>query len=69
MKRKLIRILQFATNVHRIHHIRWSYGYTFRPIPWAYFPAFTTRQGERIHYGWKRVAASQFHDCTATGRS
>lgn len=65
--RALSRALQFVTNVHRIHHIRWSYGYTFRPLPWAYFPAFKTRQGEVIRYGWRRVDPLQFHDCTLRG--
>jgi hypothetical protein len=73
LRRTLARLVQLVTNVHRIHHDRWSYGYTFRPLPWAYFPAFNHRDSDapggyrRIHYGWKRVTPKQFHDCTWTG--
>ena len=70
--RALIRVLQLVTNVHRIHHNRWSYGYTFRPIPLGYFPPFRTgsrrEPGELVHYGWRRIEPSDFHDCTWTGR-
>lgn len=71
IKRKLFRLLQLITNVHRIHHARWSYGYTFRPLPWGYFPPFRAgpraQPGKRIHHGWKRIKSSQFHDCTWSG--
>ncbi len=48
--------MQIVTNVHRIHHISWSYGWTFRPIRWAYFD----------NYGWQRLDA-YYHDCTWSG--
>lgn len=73
-KRSLVRALQITTNVHRIHHIQYAYGWTFRPIPWAYFPPFKLRDSDvpggwrRLYYGWKRVKPSGFHDCTWTGR-
>lgn len=68
------RLLQLVTNVHRIHHIQYAYGWTFRPIPWAYFPPFKVRDSDvpggyrRLYYGWRRVKPSGFHDCTWTGR-
>ncbi len=55
MKKK--RWLQYLTNIHRIHHITWSYGYTLKPFRVGYFD----------EYGFKRIKRSEYHDCTSTG--
>lgn len=73
------RFLQLITGVHRIHHIRWSFGWTFPFTRWAYFPArsYTVDFVFRADYGatktdpahWERLAHDrEHHDCTKTGR-
>lgn len=52
------RKLQLFLNIHRIHHINWSFGYVFRPFGIAYFD----------DYGFKRVTDGKYHNCTKTGR-
>lgn len=52
------RLLQRITRVHRIHDIRWSWGWTLPLTSRAYFEK----------YGWKSVDPRTYHDCTATGR-
>lgn len=52
------RMLQLITNIHRIHHIQFSYGYAFKPLSIGYFKGL----------GFKRVSKGEYHDCTATGR-
>lgn len=73
----LRRFVQLATGVHRIHHMRFSYGYKLPFVGWAYFPPFTARDYHadlinppeiRVSHGWQRVKPADFHDCTRTGR-
>lgn len=74
-RRRIGRIVQLVTGVHRIHHERWSYGWKLPFLPWAYFPAFKARDYRVepprevvVAYGWKRIERRNFHDCTRTGR-
>jgi hypothetical protein len=59
------RWLQRLTGVHRIHDVRWSYGWKLPIVPWAYFRGVRSSGGEFIPYGWHLV--TYYHDCTATG--
>lgn len=65
------RLLQLVTGLHRIHHLRFAYGYKLPFVGWAYFPPWTARDGTdrptRYVYGWQRVDRRHFHDCTRTG--
>lgn len=66
------RILQLLTGIHRIHHIRFGFGWRLPFVGLAYFPPWSARDGSenptRYRYGWQRVESRHFHDCTATGR-
>lgn len=64
------RILQRLTGVHRIHHIRYSFGWRLPFVGVAYFPRWCPRSEPSLTYayGWRRVAKKDYHDCTATGR-
>jgi hypothetical protein len=74
--RWLGRALQLATGVHRIHHIRFGYGWRLPFVERAYFPPWSVRDSSRpsgmsptYRYGWQRVVGGDFHDCATTGRS
>jgi hypothetical protein len=56
--RKRWRWIHRLTRVHRVHHPRWSYGWS---APFGRNVFF-----ER--YGWKPVSRDSYHDCTVTGR-
>lgn len=55
VKRGTRRFLQRVSGIHKIHDIRWAFGYTVPFTKYAYFR----------DYGFKKV--TEFHDCTKTG--
>lgn len=55
MKKKT-RWLQLLTNIHFIHHIYWSFGWTFYGTGWGYFKA----------HGFKRIRRADYHNRTAS---
>lgn len=61
--------LQHLTGIHRVHHPRWSYGWTLPITAWVYFPAVQrknhdTERMETVRYGWKKCVRDSYHDCT-----
>ncbi len=56
--------MQLITGLHRIHHIRYSYGWKLPLLKVGYF-------GEKDYkkFGFKRLdgRGKDYHDCTATG--
>jgi len=56
-ERKIIRFLQLISGIHRIHHIRWSYGWKFWFLKKGYFDT----------KGWQKLDKSKYHNCTITG--
>ena len=52
-----MRVLQLITNIHKVHHIYFNYGYTFKPLNIGYFKGI----------GFKRIDRSEYHDCTSSG--
>lgn len=72
--RKRWRFVQLALGVHRIHHIRWGFGWKLPFLRIARFQAFTTKDQwnndapKVVAYGWKKITPKSFHDCTWTGR-
>jgi len=73
MKKKILRFIQFITNVHRIHHITYSYGWTFKPIPIGYFDGYKEKDCKENWWALKKIKGfhvikrKDFHDCTTTG--
>jgi hypothetical protein len=68
------RWLQLLTGIHYIHHTRWSFGYTFWPLPIGYFPPYKCNcsgsdrdVGHRVYYGFRLIKPGHYHDCTWTG--
>lgn len=65
------RILQRLFGIHRIHDIRYAYGWKLPFVNWAYFPPWRVRDGSPNppwrRYGWQRVQRTTYHDCTITG--
>lgn len=68
------RWLQRVTRIHRVHHPRWSFGWTAPIGSLVYFEEriykddfrenrITIRKGH-----WERCQRDSYHDCTATGR-
>lgn len=56
------RWLQIITGVHRVHHIRYGFGWT------APFSRTLVRfEDQRRLPGWSRVSPAQYHDSTQTG--
>lgn len=56
--------MKWLLPIHRIHHVRWSYGYRVFWSPLAYFD----------DYGWRWMERActpgqgrEFHNCTVTG--
>lgn len=78
----MLRLVQRITGVHRIHHIRWSFGFRLPFTTWCWFEpthhrnedqyrAHSTWDGHPwvlVAYGWKRCERSTYHDSTSTGR-
>lgn len=56
-KHPVVRILQVIICVHRIHHIRYSFGWLIWPFGIAYFKG----------YGLKRIHRNEYHDCAIIG--
>lgn len=68
LKQKIRHFICKVTGIHRIHHIRYAFGYTF-PFSkrWVYFPAWTTRgEPKRYPAALRSVNPRDYHDCTAT---
>jgi hypothetical protein len=66
------RLVQLATGVHRIHHMRWSFGFAFPVTNWCWFEPYNTKDpsGERVvvvEHGWQRCKQGSYHDSTASG--
>lgn len=66
------RWLQLLTGVHRIHHIRFAFGFKLPFVQRAYFPPWRVRDGSSVpkyyYYGWRRIRRDDYHDCTTTGK-
>jgi|GEM_PF-4311453 len=62
-KRTILRFLQRATGIHRVHHIWYSYGYKIPFTNTAYFPSKVFG----IRHGFKRLDEDKYHNCTITG--
>lgn len=68
---RIKRLLQRLTGVHRIHHVRYSFGWRLPFVGVAYFPRWISGRDEHrtVHpSAWRRVDPREYHDCTATGR-
>jgi len=52
----MYRLLQKITGIHRIHHVKYSYGWKLPYGQWAYFKKC----------GFKKVHIIYYHDCTNT---
>jgi hypothetical protein len=63
VRKKLIRLFEIVTGIHRIHHINYSYGYKIPFMKAAYFPGKVF--GKR--HGFKGIDRQQYHNCTITG--
>jgi hypothetical protein len=65
MKRKIFRVLQLVTGIHRIHHLYWSYGWKIPLFKVGFFPG---KRSDRSH-GFKLIKghAIDYHNCTITG--
>ncbi len=64
---------QRLTGVHRIHHPRWSFGWSFPLTTWCYFEARTLEgcgvmPTRHMPARWERCERDSYHDSTATGR-
>jgi hypothetical protein len=69
------RLVQLITGVHRIHHIRFAFGWKMPLLQVAYFPPWSVRDLDQpsgrsptYRFGWQRIKPTEFHDCTKTGR-
>lgn len=66
------RILQRVTGVHRVHHPRWSFGWSLPFTTWCRFETcwrrdFTGHGMVRHVPGWQRCERTSYHDSTKTG--
>lgn len=64
--RRRWRWLQLLTGIHKIHDIRYSFGWKLPFVDWAYFPAMPALRP--TFRGWQRVQPTTYHNCTKTGR-
>jgi hypothetical protein len=68
------RWLQRLTGVHRIHHDRWSFGWSLPFTTWARFETYAYCDywdGEKLKIEpvrWRRCPRGTYHDSTTTGR-
>ena len=59
-RRNLMRVLQLATGIHRIHHVEYSYGWLVWPLGVGWFPS-----RKAVRCGLRR--RKHYHNCTLTG--